>query len=360
MHLIAILVGIALILIVLGDAFETIVLPRGLTRTVRLARSFYRSLWWFWAGIARAVRNMERREALLSYFGPLSLLLLLGVWAVCLIAGFGLIRWGVSQHGQTLDDQLYGSAATFFTVGLGDAPLRTPASRYVAVAEAGTGLGLLAIVIGYLPVLYQSFSSREIAISLLDARAGSPPTAAELLRRHGTADGGAALNQVLKDWERWSAELLESHLSYPVLCYYRSQHDRQSWLAAMTAILDTCALVMVGVDGVDPRQARLTFAMARHAMVDLAAIFGSAPLCETCGRLPVPELSRLRLGLAESGVRLGEGADADMQLQELRDLYEPYVDSLAQRLAFTIPPFMEHGLVRDAWEATAFHHNHPS
>src|SRR3989449_2984761 len=153
-----------------------------------------------------------------------------------------------------------------------------------------------------LPVLYQSFSRRELNITLLDARAGSPPSAEELLRGFG-ADH-EELTVLLAEWERWGAEVLESHLSYPVLSYYRSQHDNQSWLAALTTVLDASALVMVGIEGACARQAGLTFAMARHAVVDLAQVLGRPPIGSAPDRLPSSELARLRTRLAGAGVVL--------------------------------------------------------
>ena len=161
---------------------------------------------------------------------------------------------------------------------LGEHQRERSLSRALAVCESGIGFGFLAIVIGYLPVIYGAFSRREVSISLLDARAGSPPSALELLRRHGEDGGLLELHRLLLEWERWCAELLESHLSYPVLCFYRSQHSNQSWLATLTTILDTCSLIIVGIEGTSARQARLTFAMARHAVVDLAQVIGQAPL----------------------------------------------------------------------------------
>ena len=115
-----------------------------------------------------------------------------------------------------------------------------------------------------------------MSISLLDARAGSPPTAAELMRRHSYQGAESDLSMLLVEWERWSAELLESHISYPLLCYFRSQHTNQSWISALTAMLDASALLIAGVRGHEARQAQLTFAMARHAVVDLAQIFSAA------------------------------------------------------------------------------------
>ena len=161
---------------------------------------------------------------------PLSLVMLIGSWVIGLIAGFALIQhslaFGVNPVG--FGANLLLSGDTFFTLGNGSLTSMSKVRRSVAVFEAGTGLGFLAIVIGYLPVLYQLFSRRETHIIMLDSRAGSPPNATALLSRH--RDSTHALDELLQEWERWSAEVVESHLSYPMLSYYRSQHDNQSWL----------------------------------------------------------------------------------------------------------------------------------
>ncbi|HYB43847.1 MAG TPA: potassium channel family protein, partial [Candidatus Methylomirabilis sp.] len=282
--------GALFVLIIMWDAFEALVLPRRVTRRLRPARLFYRSTWWLWRTTARRMAPGPRRETYLSFYGPLSLLVLLTVWAMSLVIGFGMVYWGlrasldVARGTPNFVTDLYMSGTTFFTLGLGDVTPSGVLARILTVVEAGTGFGFLAVVIGYLPVVYQGFSRREVNISLLDARAGSPPSAGELLRRHW--DAMATLEVLLQDWERWAAELLESHVSYPVLSYFRSQHDNQSWLGALTCILDTCALIIVGIAGAPARQARLTFAMARHAAVDLAQVLGTAPADSASGRLP--------------------------------------------------------------------------
>ena len=192
---------------------------------------------------------------------------------------------------------LYLSGVTFFTLGFGDVTPVNLLGRFLTVAETGIGFAFLAVVISYLPVLYQAFSHRELTIALLDARAGSPPTAAQLLTRLGRRRNYAALDRFLEEWERWAAEVLESQVSFPVLSYYRSQHDNQSWLAALTAILDTSTLVIAGAKGVDPFQARLTFATARHTVVDLAQVYYIRPIDPDPDRLPVDQLERLRAEL---------------------------------------------------------------
>ena len=279
MRIFSLLAGIVCLFTVLIDSFQTIILPRRATGRFRLTRIFYIATWKPWVFFTGSIHNARKRETVLSYYGPLSLILLLMVWAGSMVVGFALIFYSLGSpfHDPTqptqLRSDLYVSGTTIFTLGLGDVTPQSQLTRVIVVLEAGTGLGFLAVVMGYFPVLYGAFSRREVSISLLDARAGSPPTAAELIRRHSYQGAEQALSTLLEEWERWSAELLESHISYPQLCYFRSQHTNQSWISALTAILDSSALLIVGVRGNEARQAQLTFAMARHAMVDLTQIF---------------------------------------------------------------------------------------
>ncbi len=352
--------GVAIFLIVLWDAFEAIILPRRVTRKFRLARLFYRSTWKSWRFVICLIPTRKTREALLGFYGPLSLLVLVGVWAVGLVLGFGLMQYGAGsavimtggQPGFLTD--IYLSGTTFFTLGLGDVIPRSGLSRALVVLEAGFGFGFLAAVIGYLPFIYGSFSKREVNISLLDSRAGTPPTAGELLLRHTYSQGLDALRVLLKDWELWCAELMESHLSYPVLAYFRSQHDNQSWIASLTAILDTCALVMVGIQGACEKQAELTFAIARHAVVDLSQVFGTAPKPLPHNRLPEKDLRHIRDTLAQHGMQLHDGEEADRKLADFRKMYEPYIHALANYLNQTLPPWIPQKKGKDNWQTTAW------
>ncbi len=356
MKIVATLFGIVLVLLVLWEGFETIILPRRVTRRFRLTRFFFRGTWRPWVKMVKALASAKQRESWLSYFGPLALPVLLGVWAGGLIIGFALIHWSLgsailSMEGRTgfLTD-LYFSGTTFFTLGLGDVLPRDSLARLLVVVESGMGFAFLAMVIGYLPALNQSFARREVSISLLDARAGSPPTASEMLRRHSHERGKEALQLLLHEWERWSAELLEGHLSYPVLAYFRSQHENQSWLSALTAILDTCALIMAGLEGACARQAELTFAMTRHAVVDLTLIFRTSPHESRNDRLPPEKLMELRLLLTASGMMSREGDAVDQRLGDLRQMYEPYIHALGEYFQLGLPPWIaEEGWV-DNWQ----------
>ena len=195
MAIVAALCGIILIVTVLWEGFETIILPRRVTRRFRLTRLFYHSTWRPLSTFVSSFVPVQDRENWLSYFGPLSILLLLGVWAGGAIIGFGLLHWAngsvVINQGRSAGflTDLYLSGTTFFTLGLGDVLPGNSTARLLVLIETGLGFAFLALAISYLPALNQSFARREVSISLLDARAGSPPTASEMLIRHGHERG---------------------------------------------------------------------------------------------------------------------------------------------------------------------------
>lgn len=352
--------GVGVFLIVVWDAFESIILPRRVTRRFRLTRVFYKFTWTNWRFLTHLIPSRKKRETLLSFYGPLSLLVLVGVWAVGLVLGFAMMQYGAGsavnvnggQPGFATDTYLSGT--TFFTLGLGDVVPQTALARLLVVTEAGFGFGFLAAVIGYLPFIYGSFSKREVNISLLDARAGTPPTAGELLRRHAYPGGGEALRQLFKDWELWAAELMESHLSYPVLAFFRSQHDNQSWIAALAAILDSCALVKVVVPDTCRRQAELTFAIARHAAVDLSQVFKTQPRAPRHERLAPEDLQRIREMLVEHGQKPGNIEEMRERLAELRKMYEPYLFALGEYLGLSLPPWIPAARGKDNWQTMAW------
>jgi len=351
------------------DAFQTTVLPRRPSGRWRITRLFFIVTWNPWSAIARRLKEKNVREEFYSVYGPISLILLLIIWAVLLVATFALVffamgspfretfsRPDTTAWSEFLSD-LYVSGTTLFTLGLGDVVPKLPLARGLIIVEAGVGLGFVAMVIGYLPVLYGAFSRREVSIALLDARAGSPPTAGELLRRHGFDGGEQEMIALLAEWERWSAELLESHISYPVLCYYRSQHDNQSWLSALTAILDTCSLLITSVEETPVRQAQLTFAMARHALVDLALVFKlKSQKCWSLpkpDRLPSSDFRRLCGLLSDTEIQLCGDPASEERLKTIRALYEPYAQSLAYYLGMPVSNWVAEPKKTDQWGMVA-------
>ena len=369
-RLVALIAGLFFGLGVVLDAFQTIILPRRPSGRLRITRLFYMLTWTPWVAVTERLQSQKLRDQTYSVYGPLSLLLLLVVWALLLVMTFALLYFSLGPKGLAdhltaglgefarLRTDFYLSGTTLFTLGLGDVTPLTLGARVLVVMEAGTGLGFVALVIGYVPVLYQAFSRREVSVAMLDARAGSPPTATELIRRHGYEGGEAELIKLLAEWERWSAEILESHISYPLLCYYRSQHDNQSWLSALTAILDTCSLLITTIEGQTLRQAQLTFAMARHALIDLGHVFKLEEKTKAIAaakeeRMPTEVFHELCEDLGELQIRLCGDPAAMRRLKAIRLLYEPHAQALAEYLKMPLPLWIPEAKKTDPWKTVA-------
>ncbi|HSM54846.1 MAG TPA: potassium channel family protein [Candidatus Sulfomarinibacteraceae bacterium] len=361
LDLLAALAGLLLISYTLWDTFRTVVLPRRVTSRLRVIWVFYRLLWPGWRRLVLRLSRGGARETLLSLFGPLALLMQTAIWATGLILGFALLLWGFGPDlndpiaGPTFGTTLYFSGVTFLTLGFGDVRPVSALARLLAVAEAGVGFAFLALVISYLPTLYQAFSRREVVISLLDARAGSPPSAGELLRR---CDEQHDVRALLAEWEVWSAEVLESHMSYPALALFRSLHDHQSWLATLTTILDTSALMLSRGPGNVQRQARLTFAMARHTAVDLVQVLDVEPIYPDRNRLAPGTYAQLQAILDDIYPAPADPGSTQEQLRGLRQLYEPYVTALSRFLHIPLPRWLPSSTEQDAWEASPYDDMH--
>ena len=345
--------SILLLLVVLHDAFEVMLLPRRVKSRLRIVQLFFRFSWAVWSRIARRIGSDDRRHNYLSLYGPLSMVWLLLVWGVGLITGFGTLFYVLNLAAApalSWPNQLYLSGVTFFTLGYGDLVPQTPAAKVLAVLEAGTGLGFIAIVIGYLPVLYQLFARREAKVIMLDAVAGSPPSAMTLLVRHAEGQGLPELEELMLEWQQWCAELIESQLSYPMLAYYRSQHDNQSWLATLTTIMDSCALLMVGFKGVRTFRARLAFSTAREAVIEMGRVFrtGLVPLQQD--RLAGDRFQTLRHELGAAGLEFADDEDAEQRLAAFRSTYEPFLKGLADYLVLSLPDWLPSGTAVDNWQ----------
>jgi hypothetical protein len=363
LHTVTFILGLLLVLATLLDAFETILLPRRINHRFRYSRLYYRNFWWVWRAIARRALAGKWREAMLGAFGPFSLLGLFASWIATLILGFTLAQWSLASlqlsSGQnaaphSFETYLYFSGTTYFTLGLGDVIPAPGPSRLLTVIESGLGFGFLAIIISYLPVLYQAFSRREVAISLLDARAGSPPTGGEFLKRR-LCNGKINIDvAVLREWERWCAELLESQISFPVLAYYRSQHANQSWLAALASLLDTCSILLTVLPPGESHQAQLTFAMARHAAVDIGLVFRIGPPKSLPDRLP--DGVKIQIGELLRQIRPvpQESLDMDARFAQLRGMYEPFLQGLAEHFVLSLPPVAATEHVDDNWQRSAW------
>jgi hypothetical protein len=339
--------GCCVLALVLVDGFNTIVLARRTHHMFRIARAFYRYTWRAYAALSRRIQSGARRESLLSVYGPLSLLTLVTLWAAGLILAFGLLQWAVKIQPASLrgsfGNDLYLSGAALFTMSTGD-PGNT-ISKFLCVVEGGLGFGFLGLMIAYLPVLYQSFSQRELQISLVDARAGCPPSAGELLLHQ--ASRPASLERELQEWEQWEAQLLENHLSFPMLAYFRSQHSYQSWLTALVAMLDSTAVISLCSSDDVKTQADFTFAMGRHVLTDISQVFRLDPSVPAEDRLPTGDFLRLAQALARQPLAFQVDRLSESELKGLRATYEPLATAMSRYFMMALPQWVRDDRAQD-------------
>ncbi|HKM55410.1 MAG TPA: potassium channel family protein [Isosphaeraceae bacterium] len=332
---------------VLWDGFATIILPRTVTPKRRLSGRFYRWSWRFWATVGRRVRDPDSRLSFLAVYGPLSIVLLLVLWAGLMIVAFTLIYHGLGPRFQaaagsiSFGTLLYMSASTFLTLGLGDVTSPDSIARLFILLEAGTGYIFLALMITYMPVLHQAYGAREVHNLLIHSRAGHPPSAIKLLHRYSGTDRAEILRGNLREAERWMAETLQSHLSHPVLSFYRAQHWGQSWLVSLTTVLDACALLIAGGDGLLAAQARITYRMGVRLLKDLTDALNLTidPRCPV--RLSTADLPTLLAAVQGSDLALSLGPDKAIRLLRLVGRYDVYLVALSAWLVIPLPSWIQ-------------------
>jgi hypothetical protein len=360
-HVLVGVLGGGLVALMLTEIFVAFLLPRRVKRDPALVRTVFTYGWLPWRATARRM-PAQAADTMLGIYGPLGLLMNLVLWVATMMLGYACLQWAVGSHlgpgGATVNfgDDVYYAAATMTTDGPAGLAAHTTPARILQIVDAGSGLAVLAIVIGYLPSLYQAFSRREATVSQLDARAGSPPSAGRLVLRATRQDGWEGLNRYLAGWEPWVADLMETHLAYPVLAYFRSQHVNQNWLAAICTVLDTCAFTIAAAPAGTVDSARFTYAIARHAVADLSYSFRVSPALPAVDRLSEADLRALLGELAAQGVETDVDADTvRARLSRMRGAYEPYVNALATRLELAMPSWLAPESPADNWRTTQWH-----
>ena len=346
MSLIALAFGAALVLATLVDAFEVVLLPRPVRRRVRLNRYFFKYTWDAWAWCAVFWPSGRRREDFIGVYGPLSMVMLFALWGASLVVGFGLVHWGLQgllpgAGSETLITLVIISGDAFFTLGYGDNVPHHWLPRLLVIVEAGTGFGFIALTIGYLPVLYQHFTRRDLQLIEFSARAGSPPTAAALLgwHVHGSPE---ALERWLRDWEIWASELIESHAVYPMLAFYRSQHEGHSWLGSLAVLLDVCTLLIAGADDARRHQATATFSALRRILDEACEALQVAPVVQVSARRMDAEALRLITPTIRRILPNWRDDEAALQaIHVLRRTYEPKLEGLAAYLLLHLPDWID-------------------
>jgi hypothetical protein len=338
-----IVAGVLIWCVVLWDGFATVVLPRTVAPMKRLSGRFYRRSWLIWAAVGRRIHSPELQLAYLAVYGPLSVMFLLLIWVGFLLVAFAMIYHGFAPRFQAAHGSigfgalLYTSGSTFLTLGLGDITSTDPVARFFMILEAATGYTFLGLMISYMPVIHQAYAAREVGNVLIHSRTGHPPSAIKVLHFYGGSERSEVLRGNLRDAERWMAETLQSHLSHPVLTFYRAQHRAQSWLVSMTILLDTAAVLLASADGLLKAQASITFRMGLRLLKDLtdAMTIEIDPTCSK--RLTSRDLPGLRSALVDAKLDTSLDPKACTELLQAVERYNVYLSALSRWLLIPLP-----------------------
>jgi hypothetical protein len=261
------LAGLGLVLMAVSSAVQTFVLPRAAPDLV--VRVVFRGLRRLFNLAMRPARRYEQRDRIMALFGPVGLLTLLPAWLIIITAGYTGMFWALGAGSWSDSFKISGSSLLTLGFATGDR-LRLAVLEY---SEATLGLIMVALLIAYLPTIYSAFAKRESAVSLLEVRAGSPPSAVELIERYQRLHGLDSLHPLWEQWEIWFAELEESHTSLAALVFFRSPKPQQSWVTSAGAVLDAAALVNAALDVKHDLQADLTIRAGFLALRSIADFF---------------------------------------------------------------------------------------
>jgi hypothetical protein len=347
------LAGAILVLVVVNDVFQSVIVPRAVGKRFRISFAVYRGLWKLWPLIASrfAGAKADEREDFLALYAPFTLVVLLFVWTACAMLGYALIAWayraGFTPPLRSFGEAIYFSGTALTTLGFGDVVGREAIPRIMSIFAAVTGLALLSITTAYFFALFGSFQSREQFVVTVGARAGSPPSGVNLLAIAAYSETQDDLNALMIDAQRWAASVMESHLAYPTLAYFRSSHEHESWIGTLGTLLDASVLLMTTVD-IKCGQARLFFNIGRHATNDLRRYF----VLER----PVPHIERSEFEhacdrLQAAGYTIKPRDAAWESFKALRSSYAGNLGGLAHY--FQIPPLQWIG---DRSAVTREHH----
>jgi hypothetical protein len=329
------IVGILLVASILLDVFLTVVVPRRpprLGRQLRVTRYLVPGLWRFWRAAGLRMSSAERREAFLGIYGALIVIVLLIVWVVALVTGYGLLldalRAQIRPEPENFGASLYFAGTSLLTLGFGDVVAVGGYARLVSLVAAATGLGLFALCITLLFTLYGSFQRREVEVVVLEAGAGAPPSGVTLLETYAVAGILEDLPLVFRNWQSWAAEVLDSHLAYPVLAYFRSSHDNDSWISSLGAVMDASTLVLTTIKDGPKGWAKLSRSVGGHCLEDLVAYFGLPNEPEV--GVERAEFDEARLRLERAGYALEDADRSWDRFARLRQEYAGRVNALAR------------------------------
>jgi hypothetical protein len=323
MTVVSIVVGAILVAWILNDIFKAVLVPRAIDAPFRISVIGSRILWRAWRSIGASMKPGSRREDFLGSYAPLAFVVLILLWLLGLIFGYGLILYGLQDQlrpaSNGFSTALYFAATSVLTIGYGDVVAAEGPARIVALAAGASGLGTVAITIAFLYALVGAFQQRERFVVFLDARAGAPPSGLALLETYATLGILDQLPELFRASEFWVADVLGSHLAYPLMMFFRSDHKDESWVAALGALLDAAALLVSVIEGEPTGPARLFLDSGVHLTHDLADYF-DLPSVEN-GMTSGEARTALCARLAAAGYRV-KGDDASwLRFSALRESY---------------------------------------
>jgi hypothetical protein len=230
-------------------------------------------MWLAWRWLSQRTTSLDRSERRLAAFGPLSLLAFFLIWGVGIVLGYGLIFYGLADEFRPalvdFQTSFYVSASTLVPLAYGDYVPEAGLARLIIVAESVTGIGFAAVAITLLFTLYDAFRSREEAVIALDALAGAPPAGVYMLEYAASHGLRPQLTETFEEWRKWTASVLESHLAYPWLFFFRSSHDNEAWINSFAAVMDAAVLVISTIDGDESEgSAHLMVIVGNHFVED--------------------------------------------------------------------------------------------
>lgn len=329
------LAGVALLLLVFYDVFQSVVLPRPAVNKLATVRYLLRLQWTVWRWVGERIDNLPRRETWLATFGPIGVITIFLVWGAAIVLGYGLIFQSIPDQlhptPENFGTSLYFSAGTLVPLSYGDLIPVGEGARLATIAESATGVVLAALAITLLFSLNESFQRREEQVVTLDAIAGAPPSGVQLLEN---AAGHGMHEQLIKtfdDWREWAAAVLESHLAYPILIFFRSSHDNEAWVNSFGAVMDAAVLVLSTVEDESAGAAHLVFKVGNHLVEDLSWYFNYQRMEDPIVERMEYEQARERLVKAGYSVRPLE--EAWLKFAQLRARYASPLNQLARQLS---------------------------
>jgi len=330
-------IGLVLVWAVFNDVFSSVILPRPTPSRFRPAAMLVRTTWRLWRSRYVGEARADQRERRLGVYAPAIVIALLFLWIAMLVAGFGLMLYALRDQVHPNPDfgsALYFAATSILTIGFGDFVATAWPARTVAIVAGIAGLGVVALGITYLFSLYGSFQRREVLVVTLDESAGAPPSGVTLLETYARLGMGKDLDLLFGRWESWCAEVLESHVAYPILAFFRSTHDNESWVSALGAVLDASTLLQTTIAAGPQGHAHLTGGIGAHLVEDMTGFLRLAGDDDV--GVERQEFDSARDRLSAVGYALRPADESWQAFATMRGRYASRLNALARFLA--VPP----------------------